>query len=95
MKYQVVIQDREGSRWLGFQDPVETYTVRNISQVLPCLNEIERKVNSESLFAAGYIGYESSPAFDSALRVREPGPAPLMWIGLYSRPEEISLPTAP
>jgi len=95
MEYQAVIQNKQGGRWLGFREPLETFAVHRIEDVIPTLEEIERQVNLHDLYAVGYISYEASPAFDSALRVRDSGPTPLVWFGLFNEPEEIDLPSLP
>jgi para-aminobenzoate synthetase/4-amino-4-deoxychorismate lyase len=95
MEYRAVIQDKQGSRWLGFHDPIETFAIQSIEDVIPTLEGIERQVNLRDLYAVGFIGYEASPAFDSALRVRDPGPTPLAWFGLFTEPEQIDLPSQP
>src|SRR5690606_9592061 len=37
-------------------------------------------------WAAGFLAYEASPAFDPAMVVRNGGPAPLSWFGLFDQP---------
>ena len=88
----VVLRDEAAGRWLRFQDPVATVSTARLDEVLPCLREVERTVATRQLHAAGWIAYEAAPAFDSALVVRPPGPLPLLWFGLYKKPEPISLP---
>lgn len=92
MDNQVVIQDGQGQHWLRFRQPVDIVSVMSLDQVVPSLQKIDRAVNEQGLYAAGYIGYEASPAFDSAFKVRSPGTAPLLWFGLYRSPEAIELP---
>jgi para-aminobenzoate synthetase/4-amino-4-deoxychorismate lyase len=65
-----------------------------LDEVLPCLDRVEAMVEEEGLYAAGWISYEAAPAFDPALAVRPHDGFPLVWFGLYRRPEEISLPPA-
>ncbi|HET6445434.1 MAG TPA: aminodeoxychorismate synthase component I [candidate division Zixibacteria bacterium] len=92
MENQVVIQDKQGSRWLRFRDPEEVISVNSIDGVMPALEKIDQIVNARGLYAAGFICYEASPAFDSALTTHAPSTAPLMWFGLYHQPEEIVIP---
>ncbi len=91
---RVILQDREGSRWLDFSNPRAIITTKKIGDVLEVLSAIERMVNDQGLFAAGYISYEASPAFDNALVVHQPGDLPLVWFGLYDCPIEIPAPIA-
>ena len=67
----------------------------NRGGVLPCLDRVEAMVEEEGLYAAGWISYETAPAFDPALTVRPHDGFPLVWFGFSRRPEEISLPPVP
>ncbi|MFN2188550.1 MAG: aminodeoxychorismate synthase component I, partial [Candidatus Promineifilaceae bacterium] len=91
MRYKAVIQQSQGSRWLGFHDPAEVFVADNLEEVIPFLEEIERQVISHRLFAVGFISYEASPAFDTALKVRKPSPLPLLWFGLFNSYDELIL----
>lgn len=84
----VILQDCLGARWLRFENPIKVYQTSNIGDVLPMIADVEQRVNREGLFAAGFITYEAAPAFDEALLVKEPGSLPLIWLGLYARPQE-------
>ena len=62
---------------------------------MPILQEIEARVESENLYAVGYLSYEAAPAFDPALVVRPADPVfPLLWFGLYAPPQDQPLPPA-
>jgi para-aminobenzoate synthetase / 4-amino-4-deoxychorismate lyase len=87
MKHQVVLYDLETKRWMRFKDPVRVVQAYGIGEVLPCLAELERSVQREGLYAAGFLSYEAAPAFDDALTAKSPGAFPLLWFGLYSEPE--------
>jgi para-aminobenzoate synthetase/4-amino-4-deoxychorismate lyase len=93
MESRIILQDREGSRWLQFRKPRVIITTNEVDEVIEQLATIERMVNEQGLFAAGFISYEASPAFDSALVVRQPSSLPLIWFGLYDCPEEIATPS--
>lgn len=93
MEHQVVIQDRQGSRWLRFGNATEIISVHSIDDILPSLEKIDNAVNAHGLYAAGFIGYEAAPAFDTAFRVQSPGSTPLMWFGLYHQPEVVVMPS--
>ncbi|MGD9780533.1 MAG: aminodeoxychorismate synthase component I [Kiritimatiellia bacterium] len=90
----VVLRDEASGRWLRFQHPVEILSAVRVEDVLPRLREIEQAVEDRHLHAAGWIAYEAAPAFDPALAVRAPGPLPLLWFGLFEKPESIDLPAA-
>jgi para-aminobenzoate synthetase/4-amino-4-deoxychorismate lyase len=81
---------RDDEHWLRFRDPVEVVEVRALSDVAPGLATVEEAVNTRGLWAAGYLAYDASPAFDSALCARAPrGTLPLMLFGLFRQPERL------
>lgn len=82
-----------------FSNPVEILVAHRIEEVLPLLETIDARVQSEGLYAAGYISYEAARAFDEALSAYDAGSSPLCWFGLYdevqsslpeSRTDEVS-----
>jgi len=89
----VVIHDAARRQWLHFQHPKRIISAHRMEEVMPALKSIEEQVHQRGLYAAGFIAYEAAPAFDSALAVRENGLFPLVWFGIYGKPEQISLPT--
>ncbi|HSG14883.1 MAG TPA: aminodeoxychorismate synthase component I [Anaerolineae bacterium] len=93
MKDQVILQDRQGSRWLSFHRPRRVVVARHRAEVFQKLAEVEHEVKERGLYAAGFITYEAAPAFDPALVVRSPAGLPLLWFGLYERAEPIDVPT--
>ncbi len=93
MEHQVVIQDQQGRRWLRFVDAEDIISVYTVDDILPSLEKIDKAVNARGMYAAGFIGYEASPAFDTVFKVHSPGSTPLMWFGLYRQPEEVVMPS--
>lgn len=87
-----LIQDAEAGGWWQFQDAREIIVAARINEVLPKLREIERRVDRDGLWAAGFISYEAGPAFDPAIRTRAPGVVPLLCMGLYAEPQLVQLP---
>lgn len=89
-----IIFDPEKGGWLKFSRPLGIIRAEAVSDVLPALAEIEAQVEMSGRFAAGFLSYEASPAFDPAFRTRPPGPGapPLLWFGIYEAPEVIALP---
>jgi para-aminobenzoate synthetase/4-amino-4-deoxychorismate lyase len=90
----VVIHDATQRQWLHFQNPKQIISAHRIEEVIPALSAIEEHVARDGLYAAGFIAYEAAPAFDSALAVKEDGAFPLLWFGLYGKPDKVSLPPA-
>ncbi|MFC1552491.1 aminodeoxychorismate synthase component I [Candidatus Latescibacterota bacterium] len=87
MKHQVVLYDPGTKRWMRFDNPLRILQADSIGEVLPCLRELEKSVQTEGLYAAGFLSYEAAPAFDDALLAKSPSPFPLLWFGLYPEPE--------
>jgi len=67
---------------MAFTDPLRVYTTNLLPEVCPLLRAIEAEVDA-GYYAAGFISYEASPAFDPALVTRISGPLPLLWFGIY------------
>jgi len=89
----VVIHDATRGQWLHFRDPRRIISAYSIEEVMPALKVVEEMASKQGLYAAGFIAYEAAPAFDSALAVKEDGSFPLVWFGIYGKPEQLSLPT--
>lgn len=88
----IIIFDSASGEWLRFTEPKAIIVVSDIHDVVASLQNIERHVDEEQLYAAGFISYEASPAFDPALSVRSRDASfPLMWFGLFERPSVIRL----
>ena len=95
MKHQVVIYNTFTKQWLHLFDARKVIETNNIDEVVPSLCMVEEMVTQQELFAAGFISYEASPAFDTALKVRKPSSFPLLWFGLYEHPNVIELSHTP
>jgi len=91
----VVLYNAQTGQWLKFANPLAVIAVHNTADILSALQDIESKVNN-GLWAAGFVSYEASPAFDSALTVKaDNGDFPLLWFGIYNTPEAIPTPAPP
>ncbi len=87
---RIVLRDVSAGRWLCFDHPVDVLSTRQPSQVLATLKEIERRVEQERLFAAGFLTYEAAQGFDPSFRTHRAGTLPLICFGLFreARPLE-------
>lgn len=74
------------NEWKHFSKPNCIISAAGIDDVRGSMEEVERLVNANNWYAAGFVSYEAAPAFDNALRVRNSGDFPLVWFGLYSEP---------
>ncbi len=89
-KNEILIRDHDN--WLLFTVPHQMIVVEHLHDVVPALQEIERKVEMEAWHAAGFISYEAAAAFDAALPQPPTDGFPNMWFGLYPKPRSIKLP---
>ncbi|WP_051322401.1 aminodeoxychorismate synthase component I [Alicyclobacillus contaminans] len=69
-----------------FSNPMEVISANSVVEVHPALRKIQRMV-SQGYFAAGYISYEAAPAFDPAFRVCSHQKMPLLWFGIFAKPD--------
>ncbi|MBN1303571.1 MAG: aminodeoxychorismate synthase component I [Anaerolineales bacterium] len=84
----LLLHDARQQCWLRFTSPIGIVTALNIDEVIPALESIEKQLLDRQTWAAGFISYEASPAFDSALVTHPPdGMFPLLWFGLFNPPE--------
>jgi len=67
---------------LLFTRPVSVIVAHHIDDVRPALKQVQQAV-SEGMYAAGYVSYEASPAFDPAFHVHPTPQMPLLWFGLF------------
>ncbi|HEY9161567.1 MAG TPA: aminodeoxychorismate synthase component I [Desulfomonilia bacterium] len=87
----VVIHDASCGKWLRFLNPLMILKAETENDVLPVLNEIQTETEG-GRYAAGFVSYEASPAFDSVLKVKEGSGFPLAWFCIYEEVEKIEFP---
>ncbi|HSJ86111.1 MAG TPA: hypothetical protein VK909_02800, partial [Anaerolineales bacterium] len=87
---EVLLHDRE--QWLHFHNPHKRIVCESLDEVIPALSEIERLVENNGWYAAGFLSYESASAFDPALPSKPIAGFPYLWFGLFSQPDSISFP---
>jgi para-aminobenzoate synthetase / 4-amino-4-deoxychorismate lyase len=71
---------------LTFQHPVRVIASHKVEDVLPSLQLVQDAVEN-GYYAAGFLSYESAPAFDPAFNVKSGGSFPLLWFGIFQIPE--------
>lgn len=86
---EVLIRYPTQDCWLHFRNPIEVLEAQNVNEVISILGGVEEGL-VEGLYAAGFIAYEASPAFDRALKAKSTENFPLAWFGLYEHVERIS-----
>ena len=67
-----LLHHHESRQWLFFEHPVAVLRARKATEVLPLLNEIEARVESETLTAVGYVTYEAASGLDASLPTHPP-----------------------
>lgn len=75
-------------QWGYFEDPVKIIETTDVEHVNKSLFDIEKET-SRGRFAAGFISYEASPAFDSAHTAKQISDFPLVWFGIYDKPPQV------
>ncbi len=66
----------------AFADPIDILQTNKQSEVLRILNEVESYIN-KGYYAAGYISYEASPAFQDTFVVHPEPQMPLICFGIF------------
>ena len=87
----VIARDAASGMWRVFQRPLRLIVAREIDEVLPALEELERECLHRGRYAAGFLAYEAAPAFDAALTTQPAGDFPLLWFGVYDGAETRTL----
>ena len=70
---------REEDSWLYFRNPVKKLETHNLNEVKSLLEEASKS----GLYAAGFISYEASSAFDDVYKHKQNTDFPLLSMGLY------------
>ncbi|WP_436663794.1 chorismate-binding protein [Alicyclobacillus acidoterrestris] len=67
-----------------FCEPIRIISANSVDEVQPALIAIQDMVN-HGYYAAGYVSYEASPAFDPSYRVLSNHKSPLLWFGIFPK----------
>src|SRR5690625_3250528 len=70
---------------MQFINPIKIYETYNIQEIIPCLNLIQQDITN-GFYAAGYLSYESAPAFNKKLQTNNNNEMPLLWFGIFNEP---------
>ncbi|MHB9028048.1 MAG: aminodeoxychorismate synthase component I [Candidatus Latescibacterota bacterium] len=92
LKSHVVLHDADAGQWLHFRDIQQVITADTVDAVVPALDKVEKSVSENGWYAAGFISYEASPAFDNSFHAQPHSSFPLLWFGLYTAPNIITHP---
>ncbi len=89
MLHKVVLRDPAAAQWMVFTNPVDVLHTHDVNDVVSVIEQAEQRVSTEDLYATGFLSYEAAPAFDAAFVTRDPGPLPLVCLGLFRQPERL------
>lgn len=81
--HQAVIRVYPQNTWLLFENPVGFIQSYCAAEVFDCLLEIDDLVQNKGKYAAGFLSYESSPAFDPCFKVKTGDKFPLLRFGIF------------
>lgn len=73
-----------------FRKPLKVITTHRLEEVKSCFKQIQEAVEN-GYYAAGFLSYESAPAFDSAYIVNKESKMPLLWFGIFSQAKNETL----
>lgn len=80
----------EGKKTHTFRHPLKVIVAHKVEDILPSFNLIQEAIE-QGFYAAGYLSYESAPAFDPAFKVHPQRKMPLLWFGIYTEPQHDNL----
>ena len=83
---------KDNTAWLHFTKPYQVFVAETQDDVLPSLRELERLVQANDWYAAGFLSYEAASALDPAHQTRGESEFPYLWFGLYPKPRVVALP---
>lgn len=89
IKKNSVIFKKNKDFWYVFEDPVEIFVEYGNTSIKEKLREIEA-LTDKGCFAAGFLSYESSKAFDNKFQVKENKISPDLWFGIYEKRKIVS-----
>ncbi|MCB9481555.1 MAG: chorismate-binding protein [Desulfobacteraceae bacterium] len=81
---------RDGKSFYAFSEPLEIVRCRDFENVEDSLVYIEKMV-AAGYFAAGFVSYEASKAFDSKFFVKQNKISDYLWFGIYKKVDVIDI----
>ena len=86
---KIILHDPTEKVWLDFGVPIKILEASKLLEVLPILEEVEDWVNQKGYYAAGFLSYEASAAFDASLVTHIPNDFPLVCFGIFNAPKKL------
>ncbi|MDC7241682.1 MAG: aminodeoxychorismate synthase component I [Spirochaetales bacterium] len=84
---EALIRQGDTGLWYCFKEPVVRFSCNSAEELSGLMEYLDRRVEGEGLYAAGYLTYEAAPAFDPALTVSGGLEGPVAEFALYNPPE--------
>ena len=78
----------------AFSEPRAEHVAWRVRDVLPVLREADRAAQA-GRWAAVFVTYEASPAFDASLATHGRGQLPLAWVGVFDGPTAEAVASGP
>jgi para-aminobenzoate synthetase/4-amino-4-deoxychorismate lyase len=91
---------KNNNEWHHFANPYRIVSAERLEDVLPALHEMERLIEVNRWYGAGFLSYEAAASFDPALQTHasiaqhsaRDSEFPYLWFGLYPEPRVVQLP---
>lgn len=95
MSTRILLHEPEAGTWLDFSQPIDVLVATRPDDVLPVLAETERRVESEGLWAAGFVSFAAASGLNPSLVALADPDVPLVCLGLFPEPERVPRPCSP
>ncbi|UOQ95271.1 aminodeoxychorismate synthase component I [Halobacillus shinanisalinarum] len=79
--------DQNGNKQpMWFTEPHFIIKADSLEEVASAFTQVEEALE-KGFYIAGCVSYEAAPAFDSAFNVNQKGEWPLVWFGVFTKPQ--------
>ena len=58
---EALIRQGDTGLWFHFREPVDRFSCQRVEELLPLIESLDLRVQSEGLYGAGYLAYEAAP----------------------------------
>ncbi len=94
MSLRAVVHNSFTSEWMEFKNPIEIIETSKTDEILCSLERVDKYAKEHKKYAVGFISYDASIAFDSAMSVRtsHKHKMPLLWFAVFDSYKTIKFP---
>ncbi|MFW6094193.1 MAG: aminodeoxychorismate synthase component I [Pseudomonadota bacterium] len=89
---QALIRHAATDCWLAFARPVGVLEADAPEAVPRLLEQVERRVRAQGLYAVGWVSYEAAPGLEVKLPTHPPGRLAPAWFALFDRARRVPAP---